>query len=107
MAMKDDVADFLFHLAIKWNMHKLQFPSTCRQTFFRREAMNLQWKAKKEVRTIIKAMLEYPQKADWIFDQHFQILTNGLKPCPFAHPISDQVQSQFDQGYKKLQQQYD
>lgn len=106
MAMKDDLSDFLFHLAIKWNLTRIQYPNTCRQTFFRRQALNLQFTAKKEVRTIVKAMLEYPDKADWIFDQHFQILTQGLPPSPDCHPINNEVQSKFNAGYKQLEQQY-
>lgn len=104
--MKDDVTDFLFHTALKWNVQRTDFPNTDRNTFFKRHAMNLQWIAKKEVKTIVKAMLEYPNDAAWIFDQHFMILTSGMKPSPDCHPLSDKVDTKFQEGYKKLEHQY-
>lgn len=107
MAMKNDLSDFLFHLAIKWNLVRISDAKADRNTFFRREAMNLQWIARKEVKTIVKAMLEYPEKADWIFDQHFQILTQGMTPSPDCHPVSDEVKERFDVGYAKLEQEFE
>lgn len=106
MAMKDDLADFLFHTAIKWNITRIDYPNTDRPNFFRREALNLNMLARKEVRTIVRSMLDYPKRADWTFDQHFQILVPGCKPSPDCHPIDENIQKRFDKGYIELEKQY-
>jgi hypothetical protein len=106
MAMKDDLGDFLLHTALKWNQTRIQYPNTDRNTFFRRHALHLNMTAKKEVRKIVTAMLEYPDKADWVFDQHFHMLVPNGQLGPDCHPVDPAVKEKFDKGYIELKKQY-
>ena len=106
MATKDDVTDFFLHLALKWQqLHYTDTspsipsstPIVSRNNFFRREALNLRLTSKGGVRTIITAMLEYPDKADYVFDQHFHCIMQ-YPPSHDCHPLNKTIEEKFHKG---------
>ena len=106
MAIKDNAEHFFLHLALKWQ--QLHFtdatpsiasstPIVARNNFFRREALNLRLTAKGSVKTIVNAMLEFPDKADYVFDQHFHCIMQ-YPPSHDCHPINTTIQDKFHKG---------